>query len=152
MRHQKAGRKFSRKSAHRQAMFSNMVTSLVLNERIETTEPKAKELKRLADRTIAWGTSVGDLLAKGRDKLDAEERARLVHAMRMAQRVVRSRAALEKLFGEVAPRFRGRSGGFTRVLKTRVRTGDAAPMAFVELVERASEEAASKPEAEKAQK
>jgi len=142
MRHQKAGRKFSRTSAHRHAMFSNMVASLVMHERIETTEPKAKELKRLADRTISWGTSVGDLTAKGRDKLDREERARIVHAMRMARRVLRSEEALAKLFAEVAPRFRGRTGGFTRILKTRVRPGDAAPMAYVELVERAAPEPA----------
>src|SRR5262249_34003270 len=102
MRHQKAGRKFSRTSAHRRAMFSNMVASLVMNERIETTDAKAKELKRLADRTISWGTSVGDLTAKGREKLDADERARVVHAMRMARRVVRSEEALEKLFHNVA--------------------------------------------------
>jgi len=145
MRHQKAGRKFSRTSAHRHAMFSNMVASLVMHERIETTEPKAKELKRLADRTISWGTSVGDLTAKGRDKLDREERARIVHAMRMARRVLRSEEALAKLFAEVAPRFRGRTGGFTRILKTRVRPGDAAPMAYVELVERAAPEPAPEP-------
>ena len=136
MRHQKAGRKFSRTSAHRHAMFSNMVASLVMHERIETTEPKAKELKRLADRTISWGTSVGDLTAKGRDKLDREERARIVHAMRMARRVLRSEEALAKLFAEVAPRFRGRTGGFTRILKTRVRPGDAAPTPSARVVHR----------------
>lgn len=136
MRHQKAGRKFSRTSEHRQAMFSNLVASLMLHERIETTQPKAKELKRLADRTIAWGTRVGDLLEKGRDKLSAEEKARIVHAMRMARRTCRHPEALKKLFGDVALRFRGRSGGYTRLLKTRVRVGDAAPMAWVELVER----------------
>jgi len=136
MRHQKAGRKLGKKSAHRQAMFSNMLASLVMHERIETTDAKAKELKRLADRTISWGTSVGDLTAKGRAKLDAAEKARVVHAMRMAGRYVKSAEALTKLFDEIAPRFRGRPGGFTRVLKTRVRVGDAAPMSFVELVGR----------------
>jgi large subunit ribosomal protein L17 len=134
MRHQKAGKKLSRTSSHRKAMYSNMVASLVIHERIETTDVKAKELKRLADRTISWGTSVGDLTAKGRDKLDAAERAQIVHAKRMARRVVKSEEALEKLFSDVAPRYRGRSGGYTRVLKTRVRRGDAAPMSFVELV------------------
>ena len=134
MRHQKAGRKLGRTSSHRHAMFCNMLSSLVMHERIETTDAKAKELKRLADRTISWGTSVNDLLAKGRDKLDGDEKARVVHAMRMAGRFLRQRKALDKLFGEVAPRFRGRTGGFTRVLKTRVRIGDAAPMSFVELV------------------
>src|SRR4029077_1755936 len=141
----KAGRKFSRTSSHRRAMFSNMVASLVLHERIETTTPKAKELKRLADRTISWGTSVGDLTAKGRDKLDAGEKARVVHAMRMAGRVIKSEEALEKLFGEVAPRFRGRPGGFTRVLKTRTRTGDAVEMSFVELIPAAQPEVVAEP-------
>jgi large subunit ribosomal protein L17 len=146
MRHQKSGRKLGKKSPHRSAMFSNMLASLVMHERIETTDAKAKELKRLADRTISWGTSVGDLTAKGRAKLNAAERARVVHAMRMAGRTLKSSEALDKLFGEVAPRFRGRPGGFTRVLKTRVRVGDAAPMSFVELTERA--EPAAKPEKE----
>lgn len=136
MRHLKAGRKFSRTSSHRRAMFSNMVTSLVVHERIETTTPKAKELKRIADKTISWGTSVVDLTTKPREKLAADEKARIVHAMRMARRVIKSDDALTKLFHDIAPRMKGRTGGYTRVLKTRVRPGDAASMAFVELVER----------------
>jgi large subunit ribosomal protein L17 len=140
MRHQKSGKKLSRTSSHRDAMWSNMVTSLMLHERIETTNTKAKELKRLADRTISWGLSVGDLTAKG-DKLSADERAKVVHAMRMARRVVKDRDVLSKLFSEIAPRFKGRPGGFTRVLKTRVRRGDAVQMALVELVVRAQAEA-----------
>jgi large subunit ribosomal protein L17 len=146
MRHQKAGRKLGRKSAHRHAMFSNMLASLVIHERIETTDAKAKELKRLADRTISWGTSVGELTARGRAKLDAGEKARVVHAMRMAGRYIKSAEALEKLFGTIAPRFRGRPGGYTRVLKTRVRIGDAAPMSFVELVGREQPEESKAPE------
>lgn len=134
MRHQKSGRKFSRTSAHRKAMFSNMVASLLLHGKIETTEPKAKELRRIADKTISWGTSVVSLTAKGRDKLDAAEKAKVVHAMRMAGRVLRSSEALHKLFGEVAPKFADRTGGYTRLLKTRVRTGDAAQMSLVSLV------------------
>jgi large subunit ribosomal protein L17 len=136
MRHQKTGRKLGRKSAHRRAMFSNMLTSLVMHERVETTDAKAKELKRIADRTISWGTKVADLTEKGRAKLDADEKARVVHAMRMAGRTIKSKEALTKLFSDVAPRLRGRTGGFTRVLKTRTRLGDAAPMSFVELVAR----------------
>ena len=141
MRHQKAGKKLSRTSAHRNAMFCNMLSSLVLHERIETTDAKAKELKRLADRTISWGTSVGDLLAKGRDTLGADEKAQIVHAMRMAGRYLKQREALDKLFKDVAPRYRGRAGGYTRVLKTRIRPGDAAPLSFVELVAREAPEA-----------
>jgi large subunit ribosomal protein L17 len=154
MRHQKAGRKFSRTSSHRDAMFSNMLASLVLHERIMTTVPKAKELSRIADRTISWGLSVNDATAKARDKRSDADRARIVHAMRMARRVLRSEEALEKLFGDVAARFKGRPGGFTRVLKAWNRKGDAAPMAFVELVVRneAAEAEAPAPAAEESAK
>jgi len=134
MRHRKAGLKLGRSAAHRRALFSNMVTSLVLHGRIETTEVKAKEVRRIADRTINWGVKVIDLLGKDAKKLSSEDRARLVHARRMAGRVVRTDEALSKLFDEIAPQFKGRAGGYTRVLKTRTRRGDAAPMAFVELV------------------
>jgi large subunit ribosomal protein L17 len=152
MRHQKAGRKLSRTSSHRHAMFSNMVASLILHGRIETTDPKAKELKRIADRTISWGTSVADLGSKVKAKKDyaklsAADRARMVHAQRMAARVVRQPEALHKLFYEVAPLLKGRAGGFTRVLKTRFRRGDAAPMSFVELVARPEEAVAEAPPA-----
>jgi large subunit ribosomal protein L17 len=149
MRHQKSGRKFSRTSAHRKAMFSNMVASLVIHERIETTSPKAKELSRLADRTISWGTSVADLTTKDRAKLSADERQQVVHAQRMARRVLKQPDALHKLFHEIAPRFGDRPGGFTRVLPTRVRPGDAAPMSFVELTAAAEAPKAKKAEPEK---
>ena len=115
-------------------MFSNMVASLVMHGKIETTEPKAKELKRIAERTITWGTSVAALTAKGRDKLSAAEKAKIVHAMRMARRVLRSSEALDKLFGEVAPKMSDRPGGYTRLLKTRQRLGDATQMSIVALV------------------
>jgi large subunit ribosomal protein L17 len=115
-------------------MWSNMVASLVTHERIETTEAKAKELRRIAERTINWGVGVADLLAAETKDLSQEERARLVHARRMARRVLKDVDALSKLFGEIAPRFAGRPGGYTRILKTRTRRGDAAPMAFIELV------------------
>jgi large subunit ribosomal protein L17 len=146
MRHQKSGKKLSRTSSHRKAMFSNMVTSLVMHERIETTTTKAKELKRIAERTISWGMSVGELTAKG-DKASNEEKAKIVHAMRMARRVVKDKEALSKLFSDIAPRFKGRPGGYTRVLLTRVRRGDAVQMALVELVVRAQPDA---PEAKEA--
>ncbi len=134
MRHRKAGKKFSRTSSHRKAMFSNMVASLVTHGRIETTEVKAKELSRIAERTINWGVSVADLLAADQKGLSQDDRARLVHARRMAGRVLKDDDALAKLFSEVAPRYAGRAGGYTRVLKTRNRRGDAAPMALIELV------------------
>ncbi len=134
MRHRKAGRKLNRTSAHRKALYSNMVASLLTRGRIETTEAKAKEIRRIAERTITWGVSVSELTRKERKELSDAERSSIVHARRMARRIVRDPSALDKLFHEVAPRYAGRPGGYTRVLKTRRRRGDAAPMAFLELV------------------
>jgi len=133
MRHRKSGRKLGRKSSHRAALFNNLVTALLTHGRIETTEPKAKELRRFADATITWGISVHAVIAKG-DKATPAERAQVVHAKRMARQTVMTRAALDRLFAEVGPHFATRKGGYTRILKTRTRKGDAAPMAFVELV------------------
>src|SRR5262245_5961699 len=117
MRHGKHGRKFGRKSASRDAMFCNMVASLIEHERIETTDAKAKELRRIAERTISWASSVGTLVGEAAEKTDASDKARVVHAMRMAGRVVKQRPALEKLFRVVGPRFVGRPGGYTRIMK-----------------------------------
>jgi large subunit ribosomal protein L17 len=133
MRHRKHGRKLGRSSSHRHALFNNLVTSLIEYGRIETTEAKAKELRRFADQTIWWGVSVQPLVAKG-DKVSASDKARLVHARRMARQTVKTRSALDRLFAEVGAHFASRKGGYTRILKTRVRKGDAAPMALVELV------------------
>jgi large subunit ribosomal protein L17 len=133
MRHRNKGRKLGRKSAHRHALWANMVTSLVTYGRIETTEAKAKELRGHADSTIGWGVSVHTLVAKG-DKMTAKERADVIHAKRMARKMIRTRDALARLFTEIGPHFAKRPGGYTRILKTKIRKGDAAPMAFVELV------------------
>lgn len=133
MRHRKSGRKLSRPASHRRALFSNLVSALVQYGRIETTEAKAKELRSLADRTIHWGVTVSELIAKDPKALSAAERAKIVHAKRMARRTLKNQEVLDKLF-EIAPQFAERPGGYTRVLKTRVRRGDAAPMAFIELV------------------
>ncbi len=135
MRHQKHGRKFGRKSAPRRALFSNLVSALIQHERIETTDAKAKELRRIAERTISWATSVGNLVAS--DKQDAEDEARIIHAKRMAGRVLKHKPTLEKLFDDVGPRMAGRPGGFTRIMKLRNRHGDAAPISIIELVDRA---------------
>lgn len=134
MRHRKSGRKLNRNSSHRQAMFSNMVASLVTHGRIETTEAKAKELRGIAERTINWGVRVNELAQKNGKELSADERLKVVHAKRMAKRVLKDADALDRLFSDVAPAMAGRPGGYTRVLKSRQRRGDAAPMAFVELV------------------
>jgi large subunit ribosomal protein L17 len=153
MRHQKSGRKLNRNSTHRKAMFSNMVASLIKHGRIETTEAKAKELRRFAEPTINWAVQVADIEMKGRKKQTGEEKAKIVHAIRMAKRVLKDKDALSKLFHEVGPGFATRSGGYTRVLKTRNRVGDAAPMAFVELMPAAAPKKTAKkapPKADKA--
>jgi len=125
MRHRKSGRKFNRTSAHRQAMFKNMAASLVEHELIKTTLPKAKELRRVAEPLIT--------LAKN----DSVANRRLAFAR------LRDPAAVKKLFEDIGPRFKERPGGYTRILKCGFRAGDAAPMAFIELVDRARPEAES---------
>jgi large subunit ribosomal protein L17 len=145
MRHRKAGVHLSRTSAHRQALFSNLVAALFYNERIRTTDAKAKETRRLAERTITWARRVGDILGKKADRRTTDESARVVHAVRMARRVVRDRGAVLKLFDELAPRYAGRHGGYTRIVKLSQRPGDAAPMSLLELV---PEDSAAAPKSE----
>lgn len=134
MRHQKSGKRLSRTSAHRNALWSNMVASLIEHERIRTTDAKAKELRRFAEPVIAWATSVGTLMKKPADKRSVDEKGQIVHAIRMAGRTVRNKTILKRLFDEVAPRFVGRRGGYLRITKVGVRPGDAAPMSVVELL------------------
>jgi large subunit ribosomal protein L17 len=134
MRHRRAGVHLSRTSAHRKALFSNLVAALLTNERIRTTDAKAKETRRLAERTITWARRVSDVLTKKQDRRTTEESARVVHAVRMARRVVRDRGAVLKLFDEIAPRFFSRRGGYTRIVKLGQRPGDAAPMSLLELM------------------
>lgn len=119
MRHKLAGRKFSRTSAHRQAMFKNMSVSLIEHELIKTTLPKAKDLRRVIEPIITH--------AKNNDT---------VAARRLAFARLRDRAAVQKLFAELAPRYKERPGGYVRILKCGFRPGDQAPMAYVELVDR----------------
>jgi large subunit ribosomal protein L17 len=145
MRHRKAGVHLSRTSAHRQALFSNLVAALFTNERIRTTDAKAKATRRLAERTITWARRVGDVLGKKPERRTTEESARVVHAVRMARRVVRDRGAVLKLFDELAPRFAGRDGGYTRIVKLDQRPGDAASMSLLELM---PEDGASAPKPE----
>lgn len=118
MRHRKIGRHFNRTSAHRKAMFKNMICSLVEHEIIKTTLPKAKELRRFAEPMITLS------------KVDSVANRRLAFAR------LGSKEAVGKLFSEIGPRFEGRPGGYLRVIKAGSRTGDAAPMAYVELVDR----------------
>lgn len=134
MRHRKAGRKLNMNTSHRSAMLRNMVTSLLAEERIETTSARAKELRRLADRMI--------VLAKRGD----------LHARRQAAAVIRDGKVVKKLFEEIAPRCQSQSG-FTRMVLTRQRAGDAAQMALVELVSAgAKEPKKKKAKKEKAEK
>ena len=118
MRHRKSGRQLNRNSSHRKAMIKNMAVSLIEHEVITTTVPKAKELKRVAEPLIT--------LAKS----DSVANRRLAFAR------TGSKAAVGKLFAELGPRYENRPGGYTRILKCGFRSGDAAPMAFVELVDR----------------
>src|SRR5262249_3011320 len=134
MRHHRAGVHLSRTSSHRKALFSNLVAALFTNEAIRTTDAKAKETRRLAERTITWARRVGDVLTKKPERRSNEESARVVHAVRMARRVVRDRGAVLKLFDEIAPRYLARRGGYTRIVKLGQRPGDAAPMSLLELI------------------
>lgn len=134
MRHRKKGKQLGRNTKHRRALFRSLVTSLLDQERIETTEAKAKAIRGLAERMITLGKRGG------------------LHNRRRALGLLRSKSVVSKLFGEVAQRFHDRAGGYTRMIKTRRRVGDAAELVAIELVERQAEGQPTKqkePEAEK---
>jgi large subunit ribosomal protein L17 len=118
MRHRKSGRQLNRNSSHRTAMFRNMAVSLIEHEVIKTTLPKAKELRRVAEPLITLA------------KEDSVANRRLAFSR------TRSKEAVGKLVTEIGPRYAERPGGYTRILKCGFRAGDAAPMAFIELVDR----------------
>jgi large subunit ribosomal protein L17 len=118
MRHRKSGRKFSRTSSHRMAMFANMAASLIKHEQIKTTLPKAKDLRPIVEKLITLGKR-GDL-----------------HARRQLLAVLSEKPIVEKLITTLSERYADRDGGYTRVLKAGFRVGDAAPMGVIELVER----------------
>lgn len=136
MRHRKSGRKLNMDSAHRKAVFRNLVTSLVTHGRIRTTEAKAKELRGFAEKVITLARNAPTSTTI--DGLSGEEQANAkalrVHAIRRAQRWIQTSDALDKLFDEVGPSFADRPGGYTRVIKADIRSGDNAPMAIIELV------------------
>lgn len=150
MRHQVAGVRLSRTSSHRKALFSNLVAALFTHEKIRTTLPKARETRRIAERTITIARRLGDVLNKEPEKRTEEEAARVVNAIRTARKVVRDRDAVLKLFDEVGPRYLGRPGGYTRIVKLAQRPGDNAPMALLELMP--GEAAPAKAEGEKSAK
>jgi large subunit ribosomal protein L17 len=118
MRHRNRGRQLNRNSSHRKAMFRNMVVSLLDHEVIKTTLPKAKELRHFAEPMITLG------------KVDSVANRRLAFSR------MRDKAAVGKLFSEIGPRYQSRPGGYLRIMKAGFRAGDAAPMAYVELVDR----------------
>ncbi len=131
MRHLKAGRKFGRSSAHRKALFRNLVGALIQRERISTTLAKAKELRGKVEKTITLG------------------KRGTLHARRQAFKLVPAKGAVHKVFGPLAERYANRSGGYTRIIRIGHRKGDDAPMAFIELVDRDGE---TKPPAKAASK
>jgi large subunit ribosomal protein L17 len=116
MRHLKSGRQLSRNSSHRWALMRNLITALLREEKIRTTDPKAKELRRWVDRVITLGKQ-GTL-----------------HARRQVLRIVQDKAVVRKLFDTIGPRFKDRPGGYTRIVKIGIRRGDAAQMSVIELV------------------
>jgi large subunit ribosomal protein L17 len=134
MRHLNSGRKLNRTSAHRKALFKNMVLALIRHERIKTTDPKAKELRRIADRMVTLGKQ-NDLAAR-----------------RRAFAFMQSHDAVKKLFDEIAPRFKDRNGGYTRVIKFGHRRGDAAMLSVIEFTGQEEETKAKKPRRRTAKK
>jgi large subunit ribosomal protein L17 len=127
MRHQKSGRKLNRTASHRWALMRNMITSLLREEQIKTTDAKAKELRRWADRVITLGKQ-GSL-----------------HARRQVLGIVQDKAVVRKLFDTLGPRFKERPGGYTRIIKIGIRRGDAAPVSIIELVGGEASSAEQKP-------
>ena len=123
MRHRKSGRKLNRTWEHRKAMFKNMARSLIQHERITTTLPKAKEVRRVIDKLIGFGLE------------------NTVHARRKAYRILEDRTLVKKLFDELAQRYKGRPGGYTRIVKlAKPRKGDGAQLAIIEFVEATAQE------------
>src|ERR1035437_1464128 len=132
MRHNKSGRRLGRTTSHRIAMFRNMVTSFLEHEKITTTDAKAKELRSIAEKMITLGKK-GDL-----------------HAMRQAASYIRDKKIVTKLFTSIAPRYLERPGGYTRIIKLGLRSGDNASLSLIELVEGPAEKKAPKHEVLKA--
>jgi len=119
MRHGNSGRRLGRTTSHREAMFRNLVTSFLNHEKITTTDAKAKEIRSVAEKMITLGKR-GDL-----------------HSLRQAASYIREKSIVTKLFTTIAPRYKDRQGGYTRIVKLGIRQGDAAPVSMIELVEEA---------------
>jgi large subunit ribosomal protein L17 len=160
MRHLNAGRKFGRNSSHRRAMFRNLAANLIAHERIETTDEKAKELRRVAERLITKAVRLGDVAYTKNEELKPADRAKRLHAERLVGAFIprfgtrrvdgedKKIDLVEKVFLDLAKRFKGRPGGYTRIVKLGPRRGDAAHMSLIEFVG----ELKSRPEAETSDK
>ena len=148
MRHHNAGRKFGRNTSHRRAMFRNLSANLVAHERIETTEAKAKELRRVVERLITKAKRLGDVAYTTQDKLSADQRANRLHVQRLLSQFLPRFGVIkgadgkdkrvdlvEKTLVELSKRFATRAGGYTRTIKLGPRRGDNAPMVFIEFVD-----------------
>lgn len=148
MRHKKAGRQFGRNTSHRRAMFRALTANLVANERIETTDAKAKELRRVAERLITKAIRLGPIAYTPQAELGAADKAKRLAAQQRVGQFLRRFATvtqpggeerrvdlIEKVFLDLARRFRDRPGGYTRIVKLGRRRGDNAPMSLIEFVE-----------------
>jgi len=148
MRHLNAGRKFGRNTSHRRAMFRNLAANLVAHERIETTDAKAKELRRVAERLISKAKRLGAVAYTTQDKLSPKEKALRLHVQRLVSQFIprfgvvkggdgkdKRVDLVEKIFVDLAKRFATRPGGYTRIIKLGPRRGDNAPMVYIEFVE-----------------
>jgi large subunit ribosomal protein L17 len=149
MRHQKSGRKFDRSASSRRAMFRNLTANLILHERIETTDAKAKELRRVAEKLVTKATRLGKVAFTKQEELTPAQKANRLHATRMVSSYVgrfatktlpggelQSVDLVEKVFTDLARRFEGRPGGYTRIVKLGERKGDGASMSIIEWVVR----------------
>jgi large subunit ribosomal protein L17 len=160
MRHGNSGRKFDRNTSHRRAMLRNLTANLVLHERIETTDAKAKELRRVAERLLTKAIRLGEVAFTPQDKLSAADKARRLAAQRIVAAYIPRFGVkiakggeetkvdlVEKLFLDLAKRFQGRAGGYTRIIKLGPRRGDNAPIALIEFVGEAPAQAEPKTQA-----
>jgi large subunit ribosomal protein L17 len=155
MRHRKLGRQFGRNTSHRKAMFRALTANLVLHERIETTEAKAKELRRIAERLVSRARRLGPIAYTPWEQLSEADRSRRLAAKRQVASYLRRIGTtevdggkqtvdlVEKVFVDLARRFEGRPGGYTRIIKLGPRRGDNAPMTYIEWVVGSEGEAAA---------
>src|SRR5258706_12758864 len=158
MRHGNAGRKFDRNTSHRRAMFRNLVANLVLHERIETTDAKAKELRRVAERLLTKAIRLGEIAYTPQEKLSDADKALRLHAQRLIAAYIprfgtriekggveKKVDLVEKILLDLAKRFKGRPGGYTRIIKFGPRRGDNAPVSLIEFVGEMTEKSESTP-------